>query len=87
MSIEVLETYCRQAEKDVLYVETSDGVFDRKTQCSYVTVTNKLWGREGGTVQKTRDSLSQARAAQNLLSLYEKNSKTTRRYWAARCIS
>lgn len=29
----------------------------------------------------------QQREAQNLLSLYEKNSKTTRRYWAARCIS
>lgn len=39
---------------------------------------------------KIMHCLSQARTqreAPNLLSLYEKNSKATRRYWAARCIS
>lgn len=47
--------------------ESSDGVLDRKTQRSYVTVTKKKRRRkyEGGPVplQEERDSLSQAGAA------------------------
>lgn len=55
-----------------------------------VTKKKKKYEVEPIPLEEERDSLSQpgaAREAQNLLSLYEKNSKTTHRYWAARCIS
>lgn len=49
---------------------------EKKTPLSYVTVTKKIQVREIPWVKP-----EQRREAQNLLSPYEKNSKTTRRYW------
>lgn len=78
----------KQTEKEK--EKKPDGRLTEK-QCSAVM---SPWQRreEGGPKAYGRRwipwvKLEQQRKAQNLLSLYKKNSKTTRRYWAARCIS